>query len=239
MIPIVIYANKNLRDFGVLVDESGIFVSPSKDYELTEVPGMNGSLIFDNSRFRNVTIPISCIIRKNFKLNYTALMNYLLSLDGYQQLLMSEDPTHYRMASFLESVEPETWERNKSGQFTLVFECKPQRYLTKGSEWHAFASGSTIPNITRFNAKPVIRFYGNGSVTLGNKTVTVTGRGTDQYIDIDCEMMTCSNGSSNLSSHVTLSNGYPVIAPGGSGIEYTTDSAVENPCQIMPRWWEV
>ena len=85
----------------------------------------------------------------------------------------------------------------------------------------------------------LIRFYGNGSVTLGNKTVTVTDRGADQYIDIDCEMMTCSNGSSNLSSHVTLSNGYPVIAPGGSGIEYTTDSSVENPCRIMPRWWEV
>ena len=239
MIPQVIYNGRNLYDFGVLVDESEIHISPSKDYELTEIPGLNGSLIFDNSRLRNITIPINCIIRKNFNLNYRALINYLISSEGYNKLELSEDPNHYRLGAFLESVEPETWERNKSGQFTLEFECKPERYLTDGSEWHVYASGSRIPNITRFNAKPIIRFYGNGTVTIGNKSVTVSGRNSSYFIDIDCELLLCYNGSTNMGQYVTVPNGYPMIAPNGSVITYTTDSTVANPCRVMPRWWEV
>lgn len=224
--------------YGITIDQSEIFQTPEKDYEFVEIPGRNGDLLFDNNRFRNITIPVNCFIRTDFPNKFRSLMNYLLSVDGYQKLYLPQDSDHYRMGVFRKATESSTGAFNKSGKFTLEFECKPQRFLVSGDTMSA-VTGSTITNPTLHPAKPIIRFYGNGTLTINNYQVTVSGRNASYFIDIDCELMTCSNAGVNLSSYVTLNNGYPVLKPGNNGVSWTTDSTVANPLRIQPRWWEV
>lgn len=224
--------------YGISIDQSEIYQTPEKDYEFVEIPGMSGSLLFDNNRFKNITIPVNCFIRSDFPTKFRSLTNYLLSVNGYQKLTLPQDNGHYRMGAFRKATKSETGSFNKSGKFTLEFECKPQRYLDSGDTMTA-VTGSVITNPTLHTAKPIIRFYGNGTFTMNNYTVTVAGRDASQFIDIDCELMTCSNAGSNLSSYVTMANGYPVLKPGNNGVSWTTDSSVTNPLQIKPRWWEL
>lgn len=230
-----LYPNSN---YDIHIDQSEIYQTPEKDYEFVEVPGLNGNLLFDNRRFKNITIPINCFIRTNFPVRFRALMNYLLSTNGYQKLYLPQDEGYYRLGVFHRATQSDTGAFNKSGKFTLEFECKPQRFLTTGDSLMEVTE-STITNPTNFEAKPMIRFYGNGSFTVNGYTVTVAGRSASQYIDIDCEMMTCSNGATNLASYVTLTSGYPVLKSGSNAVTYTSDSSVSSPLQMKYRWYEL
>lgn len=225
--------------YGISIDQSEIYQTPEKDYEFVEIPGMSGSLLFDNNRFKNITIPVNCFIRSDFPTKFRSLTNYLLSVNGYQKLTLPQDSGHFRMGAFRKATKSETGSFNKSGKFTLEFECKPQRYLDSGDSWYFPSSNTTINNQTRFTSKPLIRFYGNGTVRIGSYQITVAGRGANTYIQIDCETMTCTNGSTNLSSYVTLSNGYPELPPGQTTVTYTTDSTSQRPFWIKYRWWEL
>lgn len=224
--------------YNISIDQSETYNTPEKDYEFVEIPGRNGDLLFDNKRFKNMTISVPIFIRSNFGLYRNQLVRYLYSVDGYQKLTFPNDIGHYRMAAFYRAIDPQTGSFNKSGHMTLEFNCKPQRFLNTGDNLVAI-TGSTIDNPTNFPAKPMIRFYGNGTFTMNGYTVTVADREASQYIDIDCDLMTCSNGSSNLASHVTLANGYPILKGGSNAVTWSSDSSLANPLQMKPRWWEI
>lgn len=224
--------------YNISIDESETYNTPEKDYEFVEIPGRSGDLLFDNKRFKNMTISVPIFIRSNFGLYRNQLVRYLYSVDGYQKLTFPNDIGHYRMAAFYRAIEPETGSFNKSGHMTLEFNCKPQRFLNTGDNLVAVSS-NTVNNPTNFPAKPLIRFYGNGTFTMNGYTVTVSGRQASQYIEIDCDLMTCSNNGTNLSSYVTLSNGYPILKGGSNAVSWTSDSSLQYPLQMRPRWWEI
>ena len=57
--------------------------------------------------------------------------------------------------------------RNKAGEFTLIFNCKPQRWLTSGEAPSAIAaSGNTITNPTLYDSSPLLDVEGYGSISF-------------------------------------------------------------------------
>ena len=133
------------------------------------------------------------------------------------------------------AINPDMNQFNKKGKFTLEFDCKPQRFLKSGTVEQTITSGTSITNPTAFASQPLIRIYGNGTVTVGTQTVTVTGN-TETYVDVDCELMDCFYGTTNLNKKVTLSgHEFPVLAPGSNTITYTDVTSVK----VTPRWWEL
>lgn len=246
-------ANMNLETFNVFTDESEIFVTPEKDYEFIEVLGLNGRLTIDNHRFKDVTLPINCFIRKNFARNYTNLMNFLLGLDGYAPIELSNDLNHIRYGLFYNAVRADTGSFNKSGHFTLNFNCKPQRYIANVAPIVIEQSGYYLYSYNDFETKPIITFYGNGSFkieggseilgTFKSFTVTVSGRIEESAkagVIIDCEQMACYNlDYTNASSDVRLYNGFPVLSAGRNEVTYDSDSEETDKMIIQPRWWEI
>lgn len=55
----------------------------------------------------------------------------------------------------------------KAGEFTITFDCQPQRFLKSGETAVAVASGGTITNPTLFDASPILEVYGYGNITIG------------------------------------------------------------------------
>lgn len=93
----------------------------------------------------------------------------------------------------------------------------------------------TIENPTLFDAKPLLRVYGSGTVGIGEYTFTVSE--ADEYTDIDCEMMDCYKGAVNKNPYVTFSNyEFPVLVPGDNTI---TMGAGITKIEITPRWYSV
>lgn len=124
------YNGKKLSEFGVYYDSHPAYGSPERDVEMVEIAGRNGSLIIDNDRFRNIDLSFPCYCPSNFLAQYRNAMAFLQSSKGYNRLEYSEEPDHFRMASFNMGSQPEPNQR--AGHFPVVFNCKPQRFLKSG-----------------------------------------------------------------------------------------------------------
>lgn len=128
----LIFNGKRLSEFGAFYDSHQAFNTPERDLEYVEILGRDGDLIIDNDRFKNIEINFPCYIPTDFLPKYRSLMAYLNSQRGYKRLEYSQEPDHYRMASFAGNVEASPLQLHRAGRFTLPFICKPQRYLKSG-----------------------------------------------------------------------------------------------------------
>ena len=92
---------------------------------------------------------------------------------------------------------------------------------------------ATLNNPTRFPARPLLTVSSAGTLVVNNVTITIT----EAPVTIDCEMMDCYYGATNMNSKVTFSNyEFPELEPGANGFSFSgnLDSVM-----ITPRWWTV
>lgn len=128
-----VFGGRKSSDFGVWASGLAIFDTPAKRYEMIDVPGRNGSLTIEDGSFENIELTFKdCFIPSNFAENFSALKSYLYSLKGYQRLELSWLPNEYRLATFVDGIEPDVKNWDGKGKFDLTFNCKPQRFLKSG-----------------------------------------------------------------------------------------------------------
>ena len=168
-----------------------------------------------------------------------AIAEWLHSASGYARLEDTYEPDHYRMAYYSESLSIENL-FNEAGKATLNFVCKPQRYLKSGETPVTFTAAGIIQNGTGFASSPILKVTTNntqGSVSIGNHSITIkAGAGTDP-ITIDCELQDAWSGTTNKNSYIVLTNGeFPTIDPGIQTV--TFDGGVQS-VEVTPRWWTV
>lgn len=166
-------------DYGVEISGEGVFNAPARVYEMIEIPGRNGSLAIDQGRFENITVTYPAY---NYETNMTDfaeslrdLRNALSSRSGYCRLTDTFHPDEYRLGIFKSGLEVKPVKYNTASEFDLVFDCKPQRWLTSGENAISVTSGDTIPNAEAFASKPILVATGAGSIHLDSKTVVLGG----------------------------------------------------------------
>lgn len=231
-----LYFNETaLSTFGIYISGEGTYNAPERSVTAQSIPGRNGDLIIDNGRFENIEVTYPAFILDDFAANIKAARNYLASLQGYVKIRDSYHPGEYRMGVYSNGLEVDTsGHGNRHGKFNLTFNCKPQRFLTDGDTPVTISSGAAITNPTLFPSRPLIRVTGTGTLSLGGVEITITG--TQAYTDIDCDLMDCFNGSTNLNKFVSIDGDeFPELAPGENVLVYDGPTAV----QITPRWWTV
>lgn len=231
----LLYGGKSTADFNVWISGSGVYDAPVRDVDRISIPGRNGDLVIDNGRFENVTMKYPAFIPRDFKTNMAAFRSYMKSMVGYQRLEDTYHQEYYYDALLIDEFDPDVY-ANKAGEFEIVFDRKPQRWLKSGEEFlpTITSSSATIHNPTLFEAKPLIRVYGTGTFYVGGIAVSVTTN--PAYIDIDCEIQDCYYGLNNLNANVELLSGvFPTIPAGDVGISKGSLSSI----QIKPRWWEL
>lgn len=115
--------------------------------------------------------------------------------------------------------------------FTITVTADPYKRFSNDVP-AVFTAAGDIYNPTEFYSQPLIRVNGSGSgtVTIGNRIITLTG--ISGYIDIDCELMDCYKGLTNCNSQVTLGE-FPQLAPGTTGIDF---SGGVTSVEITGRW---
>lgn len=223
------------RDFGVYISGQGTFNASGRDYNIIPVPGRNGDLVGPEKRFLNGTLTYPAFIYANFKQQIEAFRNFLLSLVGYHDLIDSYHPNEIRKVLFEGPFEADVEPKNDAGKFDIEFNCKPQRFLASGNQVTTLTADGSITNPTRFDARPLLRVYGTGTLGIGSQSVTITQ--ADVYTDIDCEMMDAFKGTENKNPYVQLTNyNFPVFVPGVNNISLGTGITQVD---ITPRWWVV
>ena len=230
MINYLTYDGKSLRDYGVYVNGTYTFSAPQRNITKVVIPGRNGTLTIDNKRFENIEVSYEAFIIREFAENIEGLRNYLSTTAGYRRLEETYHPDEFRMARFVSGLSVTATPLMREGNFTLKFDCMPQRFLKSGEIPVEFTAAGSIFNPTLQQAKPMLRVWGNGTVGIGSATLTIAG--TTNYTDIDCESMDAYYGATNRNGNI--SGTFPVLEPGANGVAL---GGSITKVQITPRWW--
>lgn len=234
MINYLTFAGRSTNEFGIWISGEGTYGAPERNVQTQEVAGRNGNLLFDMGNFRNITMKYPAAIKKDMPSRIRDFLNFAGSQVGYQRLEDTYHPYEYRMARFQSKLSVETaGYMNRSGQFTLEFDCKPQRFLKSGEDKIDFTGSGILYNRTEFEAKPLLRVYGSGagSVGIGSQTITISS--ISEYVDIDCEIMDAYKGAINCNGNVSFTDDI-VLKPGNNNI---AKSGNISKVTITPRWW--
>lgn len=171
-----VFDDVDSRDYGVYISGDAVFNAPERDVEMIEIPGRNGAFALDKGRFSNieVTYPAGLFgaTEADFAAGINALRNALASRKGYCRLEDDYNPNEYRMAVYKSGLDV-TPAMLKAGEFDIVFECKPQRYLLRGERPIAVADGDTVINPTLFDSKPLLKANGYGEIGINGETVRI------------------------------------------------------------------
>lgn len=230
------FGNYDSRDFGVYISGEGTYDAPARVYDAISVPGRNGDLLINREKFGNITVTYPAFIAgANFRDKLASFRSAMLSTVGYARLVDTYHPEEFRLAYFGDSIKVDARSQNDGGEFDIIFNCKPQRFLTSGETSQAITNGGNITNPTLFDSKPLIRVTGYGTLTIGSDVITIASG--QSYVDIDSETQDCYTGTENKNSKVTFqSNNFPVLPPGDTGITWTGSITRVT---ITPRWWRI
>ncbi len=227
------FNNINSLQYGVYISGTGAFNSPARDREMIEVPGRNGDIINDHGRYKNIEVTYPAFIIKDFKANLTAWANKLLEPLNYVRLSDTYHPDEFRLAVLSQGmvVDPVRW--LAAGSFDLVFNCRPERFLTSGETVTTFTAGGSISNQTDMPAKPLIRVYGSGTITVNGTEIEIASH-SYEYIDIDCDLQEAFYGAANANMYISLDE-FPTLRSGANIIVLDGVTRVE----MTPRWWRL
>lgn len=229
------FAGRASYEFGVLISGEGTYNAPERNVTMQEIAGKNGAVMFDHGNFKNMTVKYPAFIRENLPDKARDFLNYMGSFKTYQRLEDTLNPYEFRLARFITNPAITTHGyKNRGGKFTLEFDCKPQRFLKDGETPISYTANGKILNRTLYDAMPFLRIYGtgNGTVSIADTTITLTG--IDTYIDIDCELMDAFKNGVNQNSKVAFSDDFVTIPSGEHGISFTGSVTGVD---VTPRWW--
>ena len=169
------FGSINSANYGIYITGQAVYNAPTRAVEMVDVPGRNGQIALDQGRWENieVTYPAGCFAdsESDFRDAISAFRNAVVSQIGYQRLTDTYNPNEYRMGVYMNGLEVKP-SMLRAGQFDIVFNCKPQRWLTSGETAATIAnSGDTITNPTQYASSPLLAVEGYGAVELNGYVV--------------------------------------------------------------------
>lgn len=163
----LVFDGEDSRNYGVYITGQAVYNAPERDVEMISIPGRNGSFALDKGRFQNIEVSYPAGIfadnETDFAKAISDFRNLLCSRNGYVRLSDEYHPDEYRMAVYKSGLEVEPAQL-KAGEFNIVFDCKPQRYLLSGEEAIDVTSGEVILNPTLFESSPMLEVEGYGNI---------------------------------------------------------------------------
>lgn len=165
-------------DFGIYITGAAVYNAPERAVEKVSVPGRNGAILIDMGHFENVPVSYPAgtfaTSQSEFSENIGAFRNAVLSQLGYQRLEDDYNPSEYRMGNASAGFEVEAKAGGKAGEFDLIFDCMPQRFLVSGeTETEIASSGDTITNPTLFESQPLVVVEGYGNIGFNGYSMDV------------------------------------------------------------------
>ena len=217
------------NDYGLIISNKDIYSAPAPDVSFVSVPGRNGDVLIDNSRFQNVTVSYDVAFR-NVKSRAAAIKLWLCRA-GYFVLTDTYQPAYFRLAAFSSNLKIDELIENV-GQAQISFNCKPFMYSFAGRETITLTEPGTVTNPEAFAALPYIKIIGGGDITLFIGARAYAVRSVESYVELDSELMAAYKGSVLCNDKINFSE-FPVFPPGENSVSWT--GAVTQ-IKIVPRW---
>ena len=172
----LVFGGESSRDYGIYITGAAVYNAPERDVEMISIPGRNGAFALDKGRFENIEVSYPAGIFADTETDFAEAIsdfrNYLCSRKGYCRLVDEYNPEEYRMAIYKSGLEV-TPAQLKAGEFNLVFDCKPQRYLMSGEAAVDVSDGDTLMNPTMFESSPLLEVEGYGTISFNGCAIEI------------------------------------------------------------------
>ena len=239
----IIFDGCNFEDYGVVVSGSGTWNMPERRTVKDVIPGRHGALITDAGEFENVEIPYPAWIARGFAEKYEEFTRMLaMHTDKYYRLEDTYHSDYYRMARVVPGIIPKPGTLNRSGEFTVAFDCKPQKWLRSGEDAITVPAGKEIVlfNPVAYDAKPLVTAPQETEIAFSSLIGGVARLYTyptayTPWVDIiyDAEIEEAMD-SEGFSVNEYISQTHTIaLKPGENIVSATKD------IKICPRWWVV
>ena len=234
------FGNHSSRDFDMHIEKIPAIKGATRKRTTASVAGRNGDLHYDEDAYTNYKQPYECYFHGDVPTpeQAHAIKAWLSGSGEYLKLEDTYDPKYYRMATFAGPLDVNNY-LNKYGRCIVNFDCAPQCFLKSGDFPVTFWQHGMLFNPTSQKALPIITVYGtgSGSVTIGMCTVTI--KGIDGNMILDCEIEDAYkivNGAlSNENGNIHAPD-FPKLLPGENTVSFAGDITK---IEIVPRWWEL
>lgn len=167
----------NSLDYGVYITGEAVYNAPERRVEFISIPGRNGDLILDGGVFENIEVKYPAGTfgddQSDFSEKIQAYRNALKAQRGYQRITDDYHPDEFRLGVLVDAIEIDAVQQSKGGEFDIVFNCKPQRFLTSGETAVAVTDGDTITNPTLFDASPLLLIEGYGGFSVNGHSIQI------------------------------------------------------------------
>ena len=234
---LIVYGGEASDDYGIVVSEAPVFDKPVRKTEVFNVPGRNGSILFQQNAFEDVTRTYKVWVSEgvdNLVTKVNAISAWLFSKTGYQRLEDSFEPDVFRLAYYSGGNEFAN-QLLMAAEADLSFTCRPERFYKDGENEIEVSNGDKINNLTRFASKPLIHIEGTGTVTVSIAGTTITAKDLVDYINIDCDRMDAYRLTSE-NRNDKISGTFPTIVPGQNTIGITGSVTKVT---IVPRYFTI
>lgn len=186
-------------DYGLYISGEGAYNAPERDVEMVTIPGRNGALALDHGRFENIEVTYPAGVfgtdEADFADKVGAIRAWLCSKKGYVRLTDEYNPNEFRLAIYKSGLEVSP-AKLMAGEFDLVFQCMPQRFLKSGENAVTIeSSGDTLANPTLFNARPLLMVTGYGGLTINGHPIEIISQPIGRFL-----MRSPFNASQNADS---------------------------------------
>lgn len=189
----LIFGGVNSADYGIYITGAGAFNAPERAVELVSIPGRNGAIAIDQGRYENIEVEYPAGVfgddATDFRTRFADFRNAMKSQIGYQRLTDTYNPNEYRMAMFIDAIEIDPVAQNKAGEFSIIFNCKPQRWLTSGETAVTVTSGGTLTNPTLYDSSPLLEVKGYGTIGFNGYTIDMNDPFRGDVVVIPPEIM--------------------------------------------------
>lgn len=241
-----VYDNINSLDFGVYITGEAVYNAPERIVNMVDIPGRNGALAIDEGRFANIQVAYPAGMfgadQADFADKIAGFRNSLASRFAYRRLTDSYNPSEYRLGLYHSGLELVPVSRSRASEFAIIFDCKPQRWLTSGETAQTFTASGSITNPTLFPARPLLAVTGAGILTVGTQTMTLIARSDpNSVLYIDCESQEAWEivSSNKVSRNDYVQNAgadFPSLTAGANSVVLGTGISQVD---ITPRWWQI
>lgn len=160
------FNGRTSTEFGIQIERMPTLNRSARKFRAASVPGHNGNIYELQDAWEEIVQPYQIFAgdrNSNAVSNFSNIAEWLHSADGYAMLTDTYDPTHYREAIFVDSMDVES-EWHTLGRATINFRCRPEHYIVTNPI--TVTSGGSVMNSTNHNAFPKITLTGGGARSL-------------------------------------------------------------------------
>ena len=214
-----IWKGKDCRDMGVKLSGPVPIIRPEERVQHVEIPGRSGDLTelegeqIYNSYIQTATIMVQGGYRVREIYNW---------LKGAGYITFHGEPDRKQMARIVGAITLNKHSRNLDNWAGEVqFYCQPLKQKLAEDTVTVTSSGTAVMNAGDVESRPKITAKASGSsmtVTIGGKSLTITGLTSGSEYIIDSEIMEVSNAARTALITKDSVGSFPMLAPGSNTI---------------------